>query len=476
MKKFVIGFSLMLLAMLVAVSMTFSPVALAQGTATNTPVPTITPLPPVERPEGSTEVTFWYGLGGLLGNVVLDVVNQYNSSQDTYYVNAVFQSSYDDTINKINAGLASGDLPDVAQVFEAGTQRMIDTGYVVPVQELFERDGLTDIIEDMEPAARANYEVGGTLYSAPFNSSTAMLYFNAAAFEEAGLPTDPMVTFDQVAEYARALTIRNDDGTVARYGLAVYAEGWFLEQIHAVHDTPMGNPNNGRGTERMSEYAYNSEIGVYFVDWMKALVEEGVAQYYGAAGAGGTAAGAAFANNEAAMHFSSIASLRSLIAAAENAGQGVEVGVLYMPRQPEATGKTIVGGASLWVLNVGSAEEQEGAWDFIKFALQPEVQAYWAVNTGYYPVVQASYDVPLMQEGLVTYPQFQVAIDQIRLADITDANTAHVSGIFVPYRTHYVEAVDRFMRGEFASAQEALDSAVAVSNELLEEYNLTVGN
>lgn len=476
MKKFGLVASSLFVALVLAISLAFSPAVMAQ-TATNTPAPTITPVPPVPRPEGSVEVTFWYGLGGSLGNVVQEVVNQYNSSQSTYYVNAVFQSSYDDTINKINAGLASGDLPDLAQVFEAGSQRMIDTGRIVPVQPLFERDGMTDVIENMEPAVRANYEIGGTLYSSPFNSSTAMLYINRAAFAEASLNADePLVTFEQVADYARSLTVRDANGNVTRHGLGVYVDGWFLEQEHAIHNAFIGNPENGRTGERMTEYAYNGAVGVQWVEFLKGLVDEGVAVYYGPAAGGGNASGAAFANGEVAMHFASIASLRGLISSSASAGAGVEVGVLYMPRNEGVEGKTIVGGASLWITNVGSAEEQEGAWDFIKFTLRPEIQAFWAVNTGYYPVVRAAYDLPEMQAGLEQYPQFQVAIDQIRLTDISPANTAHVSGIFVSYRTHYVEAFDRLMNGDFASAQEALDSAVAVSNELLEEYNLTVGN
>jgi sn-glycerol 3-phosphate transport system substrate-binding protein len=436
---------------------------------------TPTPVPPVPRPAGSTEVVFWYGLGGNLGNSVLDVVNLYNSSQSQYYVNPVFQASYDDTINKINAGLASGELPNVAQIFEAGTQRMIDSGRIIPVQGLLERDGLLDIVEDMEPAVRANYEVEGVLYSAPFNSSTAMLYIDRAAFLEAGLnPDEPLVTYEDVANYARALTVRDANGNVTRHGLGVYPEGWFLEQIHAVHETFIVEPENGRAGERATTYAYNGPVGVQWVEFLKGLVDEGVAVYFGTGGGG--ASGSAFVNGQVAMHFASIASLRGLIASAEQAGQGVDVGVLYMPRDPSATGKTIVGGASLWITDVGTTEQQEGAWDFVKFTLRPEVQAFWAVATGYYPVVRAAYDLAEMQAGLDQYPQFQVAIDQIRLTEITNANTAHLSGIFVPYRTHYVQAFDRYFTGGFPNAQAALDSAVAVSNEQLEEYNLTVGN
>ncbi len=472
MKKVNIVLSLILVSMFVAMSLLVTSTAMLQD-ATATPLPTITSVPPVQKPEGAIEVTFWYGLGGLLGNVVQETVNMYNQSQDTYYINAVFQSSYDDTINKINAGLASGDLPNLAQVFEAGTQRMIDTGSITPVQELFERDGLTAVIEDMEPAVRANYTVGGTLYSAPFNSSTAMLYINRAAFIEAGLnPDEPLVTYDDIIAAARALTVKDASGNTTRYGIGLYAETWFFEQIHAVHDTVMGTPANGRGAERMSAYTYNDPIAVQYLEFQKAMVDEGTAIWYGPGGS--TPATAAYANGEVAMVFSSIASLRTLVSSAERAGMGVDVGVLYMPRNPDATGKTIVGGASLWITNVGTPEQQEGAWDFVKWALTPEVQAFWSSNTGYYPVLQSAYETDTMKAALELYPQFQVAIDQIRLADITDANTAHVSGTFVSMRQDVIKAMDDFITGKVASAQEALDAAVAVSNELLEEYNSTV--
>jgi sn-glycerol 3-phosphate transport system substrate-binding protein len=466
---------LLLLVMLTVVPMLLmaaSPAAMQSATAT--PLPTITSVPALAKPDGAVEVTFWYGLGGLLGNVVQETVNKYNASQNKYYIKAVFQSSYDDTINKINAGLASGDLPNLAQVFEAGTQRMIDTKKIIPVQELFTRDGLQSVIDDMEPAVRANYTVNGTLYSAPFNSSTAMLYIDRKAFQEAGLdPDKTLVTFDDVSAAAQKLVKTDASGKTVRYGMALYAEGWFFEQIHAVHDTLMGEPANGRQA-RMSKYAYNNPVAVQWLDFQKKMINDGSAVYFGPGGGGSSAATAAYAKGEAAMVFSSIASLRTLIASAERSGAGVEVGTLYMPRRPDAKGKTIVGGASLWITNVGSPEQQAGAWDFVKWALTPEVQAFWAANTGYYPVVRASYNQQEMKDALVKYPQFQVAIDQLRLADITDANTAHISGTFVSMRTDVVKAMDDYFTGKAANAQEALDAALATSNEKLEEYNSTV--
>ncbi|MEA2641273.1 MAG: sn-glycerol 3-phosphate transport system substrate-binding protein, partial [Chloroflexota bacterium] len=84
-------------------------------------------------------ITFWYGLTGANGDVTQKVVDRFNASQTQVIVDAVQQPNYDDTINKLNASLAGGDLPNVVQVYDIGTQRMIDSGRVRPAQDFIER-------------------------------------------------------------------------------------------------------------------------------------------------------------------------------------------------------------------------------------------------------------------------------------------------------------------------------------------------
>ena len=52
------------------------------------PAPTATPYPTVPAAAGSLKITFWYGLTGVNGGVVQQVVNQFNTSQTKYYVEA----------------------------------------------------------------------------------------------------------------------------------------------------------------------------------------------------------------------------------------------------------------------------------------------------------------------------------------------------------------------------------------------------
>ena len=70
------------------------------------------------------------------------MVNQFNTSQTKYYVEAIQQPNYDDTINKLNTSLAGGDLPNVVQIYDIGTQRMIDTKRILPVQDFIDKEKL----------------------------------------------------------------------------------------------------------------------------------------------------------------------------------------------------------------------------------------------------------------------------------------------------------------------------------------------
>src|SRR6266700_7848980 len=384
-----------------------APTAIAQA-------PTITPTPPVSQPAGSIKVTFWFCLTGSLGNMVQQVVNKYNSSQTLYYIEAVQQPDYDATIQKLNTILAGGALPNVVQIYDIGTQRMLDTKKIVPVQDLIDKEKL-DILPDLEPAVARYYTIGGKLYSMPFNSSAPVMYFNANAFKEAGLdPTKTVWTYDEVLDAAKKLTKKDASGKVTQYGVGFTLYSWIFEQELATQGALFATPENGRNT-RATQLIFNNEAGVNWLNFLKKLQDDGSAKSFGKdGGANSSNRDAAFVSGESVITFNSIAALRGYISSAQQAGGKVEVGAAYIPRPPGAKGGVIIGGASLWITTTGTPEQQAGAWDFVKFAAQPAIQAFWSSNTGYYPIRKTAYDVQEMQETLHKYPQFRVAIEQLR--------------------------------------------------------------
>jgi sn-glycerol 3-phosphate transport system substrate-binding protein len=255
-------------------------------------------------------------------------------------------------------------------------------------------------------------------------------------------------------------------------GFTLYS--WLFEQELATQGALFASPDNGRNT-RATKLIFNNEAGVNWLNFLKKLQDDGSAKSFGKdGGANSSSRGASFVSGEAAMTFNSIAALRGYISSAQQAGGKVDVGAAYIPRPPGAKGGVIIGGASLWITNTGTPQQQAGAWDFVKFAAQPAIQAFWSSNTGYYPIRKAAYDVQEMQETLTKYPQFRVAIEQLRATEPSPATAGAVFGTFTPARDAIQAAMEQFMTGKIASAKAALDQAANQANDKLDEYNSTL--
>jgi sn-glycerol 3-phosphate transport system substrate-binding protein len=464
------------------VAATTAATAMPSGTSVVTgtakpPAPTITPFPTVPQPAGSTKITFWYGLTGFNGGVVQQVVNKFNQSQTKYYVEGIQQPNYDDTINKLNTSLAGGDLPNVVQIYDIGTQRMIDTKRILPVQDFVEKDNQQALVDDLEPAVRSYYTVNGKLYSMPFNSSAPVMYYDKNAFKEVGLdPDNPPQTYDEIIAAAQKLTKKDASGKVTRIGVEYTLYGWILEQEMATQNAVYLEPDNGRGAQRGTKLVFNSEAGQNWLTFLKTLQDQGTGRSVGRASGttNGTTLGADFSRGDAAITFESIATLRGWLSQAAASGGKVDIGVGFLPKPANAPGGVIIGGASLWITDQGTTDQQQGAWEFVKFVASPEIQAFFASNTGYYPTRKAAYDQQLMKDAIAKYPQFQKAVDELRATKATPATQGAVFGTFAGARPLVEGAMEQLLLGTFPTAKDALDDAANKANDNLEEYNSTV--
>ena len=129
-------------------------------------------------------------MSGANGDAVGAIADGFNKSQTKCFVQAIFQGSYDDELNKLKAGMQSGDIPTVIQLYDLGTRLMYDLDMIVPMQTLIDKEKFD--VSDIEPNIMGYYSVGGKLYSMPFNTSNPILYYNKDMFKAAGL--DPEQT------------------------------------------------------------------------------------------------------------------------------------------------------------------------------------------------------------------------------------------------------------------------------------------
>lgn len=447
----------------------------ACGTA---PEPTAAPQataaeaqPPAPETSGDVvNINFWYAMSGKAGETIEELVRRFNESQTGIVVTPTYQGSYDDAINKLKAGLQSKDVPAVVQIYDIGTRLLIDLDVVTPVQSFIDAEGFD--VSDIEANVTNYYSVDGKMFSMPFNTSNPVLYYNKNLFEEAGLdPERPPRTWEEVAEYSRALTKKDDSGQVTQYGCAFALYGWFVEQFIAVQGGYYVNNENGRAA-RATEATFNGPEGVELLTWWKSMIDEGICANLGRATADTKKA---FDSGVAAMTLDSTAGLRDRIDAA--AGK-FEVGVGFLPRANEAdydTAGTIIGGACLWILNPRPTEEQQAAWEFVKFMSSADSQAYWHINTGYYPINAKGYNHPDDIAWREQYPQFQVAIDQLHMAPLNNVTAGGLIGVFPEARQTVEAAMEECFAGQ-ATPQQALDKASQSVTQAIQDYNDNIGD
>jgi sn-glycerol 3-phosphate transport system substrate-binding protein len=457
-----------ILTIIILLGMLLQACASAPTATTEAPVqPAATEAPVVTEAPAAAPVAidFWHAMSGHNGEVIDELVKRFNESQSNVVVTATYQGSYDDEINKLKAGLQSKDVPAVVQVYDIGTRLMIDLNVMTPMQDFIDKESFD--VADIEPNVANYYTVDGRLWSMPFNTSNPVLYYNKDLFKAAGL--DPEVaprTWEEVAADARALTVKDSSGQTTQYGCSFAIYGWFVEQFIAVQGGYYVDNENGR-LATASQAAFNGHEGVDLLNWWKGMIDEGICTNLGRATSDTKKA---FDSGVVAMTLDSTAGLRDRISAAEGK---FEVGVGFLPRANEAdygTAGTIIGGASLWITNLRSAEEQAGAWEFVKFMSSAESQAYWHIQTGYYPINSKGYNQPDDVAWRAQYPQFQVAIDQLHMAPLNNVTAGGLIGVFPEARQTVETAIEEFFSGQ-ATAQEALDKAADSVTTAIQDYN-----
>lgn len=418
-------------------------------------------------PGAPTRVTLWHSMSQPLEGALQRIVQQFNESQSQYRVEAIFQGSYTQSLQKLRNSVGSGDIPALIQLDDVSTQIMIESGVITPVQEFIDEEDYD--LSDFEPKALAYYTVDDTLYSMPFNLAGPILYYDKEAFAAAGLDPDaPPTTLEEVRQYSARLVQRNERGEVTRFGIALQISPWMFEQMLAKQGALYVNNNNGRDG-RATEAVFDSPEGQRIIQWYDEMVDSGLALN---AGRSSTDAVLALATGRAVMAMESTALLGVAVAVIVQAGEDPNrLGTGPLPA-PEGEGGIVLGGASLWILSERPEEEQRGAWEFIKFATSPEQQARWHADTGYFPMRLSAYDLPAAVKKQQDFPQFRTAIDQLRASPDTPATRGALLGPFTEVRERVAAAFERVLVAGADPAQ-ALEQAADEATEEIEEYNET---
>jgi len=435
------------------------------------------PLAPARAQAAKVNLVWWHAMTGVLGEEINRLAAAFNTAQNEIEIQAIYKGTYTETLTAVIAAWRANQAPHLVQVFEVGTGSMLAAGPATKqVWQLAQETGIKLDPASYIPGVRGYYSLpDGRLASMPFNSSTAVMWYNKDAFAAAGLdPEKPPATWADTIAAGRAIKAKIDSDKAAMGAVTIpMSTSWLiwtqLEQFSAIHNLQFATKANGfEGLD--TELRINSPAHVKHWQRLLDLAKEGVFKYTGR----DNTPDPIFYSGQGAIGFGSSAGRGDI---ARNAKFRWGAGML--PIDPEINPNpvnSIIGGASLWTMTARdrTPAEYRAVARFLSFIAQPEVDAKWHQSTGYVPVTFGGYERS-KQEGFYNKnPGADLPIQQLARGTVTENSRGLRLGRLAEIRNILYEEMEKALQGQ-QNAQQALDNGVQRGNRVLRDFQRSIG-
>lgn len=411
----------------------------------------------------ATDISWWHAMGGKLGEVVVDISNGYNESQDACKITPVFKGTYEETLTSGIAAFRAGEQPNILQVFDAGAATIIGAkGAVIPVEDLLKDNGLDFDIEDYIAGVRYFYaDSDGKMIGMPFNSSAPILYINEDAMKKAGVEAPK--TYEEFEAIAPKL---KEAGYVPLVQSHLPWE--FVENFKSRHNLQFATNNNGYDGAEGTELVFGEPIKNHFKAAKKWL-DEGLFGYYGTGWGDNQTP---FNEGKVALWIGSSGSFGGIADTVD-----FPFSATFLPYWEAVEGAnkaSFIGGAALFAMSGKPAEENKCVASFFEYLTSPEVQYMWHKETGYVPITEAAYELAKKDGHYERTPAAEVGIKQLSL-DGGEWTKGYRMGFYVQIRDVMNRELGKVFSGE-TSVDDAFATIKADGDKLLERFAKTTAN
>ncbi len=374
--------------------------------------------------DGRLKILFWHGLGGRLGDVLNDMIREYNESQDRVFVKSEFMGRYDILEQKIIASVMANRTPDLAQMYEGvtmfltrdkGEESLLDMAPYLKDWEGF---------SDLWPVFQKNSTYDeGAIYSLPFNKSFPVMFSNMEALHLIGLQKPPKTWKElmEVSERIQKEVVLNPEsgelslrtpsseaeGLVPMQGFAFPIDPWIFEIVLLQQGGQMTS-------EDESEVLIRGDIAVNALDfWMKALVD----------GWGYRTEGYSHQNDFGARKVAFI--ITSVVSRVFMENKlNFTFDMSEIPQVENGHPASIVSGTNICIFNDLTPERTAASFDFIKWFSSRKRSADWARRTFYVPVRKAALEDQDFQEWQEKTLGADAAIRQLPIGESEPRSSA----------------------------------------------------
>ncbi|BBJ28518.1 ABC transporter substrate-binding protein [Athalassotoga saccharophila] len=343
-----------------------------------------------------TVVTFWESMGGDLGKTLSQIVDTFNSQHANIEVKAIYVGSYATLQQKLLASAVGGGLPTMSQVYSNWTAALMKSNVIQPMQTFIDNPQIglsqSQLNDIWEPFLKAN-TWNGKIYTLPFNKSIYIMYVNQDALALAGVSIPK--TVPELIKDLPLLTIKDSSGKVIQYALGLRTTVDTFEVFLRQNGADFINSDYTKAT-------LDTPVALETLQTLVDMIKTGdvLAQ-------GGYLDGP-FGNGQIAMYIDTSAGLSYT---ANSVGGKFSWTIAPVPAWK--TQAPPFAGTDLAIFNTASPAEQEAAWEFVKFLLSPQIQAFWAIKTGYLPVTKSAVETQAWKDYAASNPMANILVSQI---------------------------------------------------------------
>jgi len=355
--------------------------------------------PAVLRAQNAQKLTFYYpiAVGGPLQTIMDGYCKAFQQASGIA-VEPVYAGDYSQTLIKALAAIKAGTGPQFAVLLAAEMHSLQDQDILVSLDEIGLDANAKKWLAGFYPAFMANSHAEGKTWSIPFQRSTAVFYYNKAAFQDSGLAAEKFpTTWAELAKAAEKLTKRDASGRVTRWGIKMAGDlGNAQWTFGALANQAEQKLMNEAGTE----VYFNQPKTIEAMAFWRDLTTEHHASPDGVSNWGDLTPD--FLQGNAAIIQFTTGGLPNFRA---KATFPFGVAGLAGKNSPH----TVVGGGNLYFFKNAAPAERAAALRFARWISAPERAADWSIKTGYIATSPAAYDTQALKDYITKYPDANVA-------------------------------------------------------------------
>ncbi len=327
-------------------------------------------------------VTFWNTMGDNLQSTLNEAIDGFRQYYPNVHVESTQIGGYDDVKSQIITEMGTGNYPSLAYCYDDHVAAYNEAEITVPLNDLMSNAKYgfggseveysiqeSDIIEGFRTSKDTFGD--GNIYTLPFLRSTEVLYYNETFFKEHELKVPE--TWEELWQTCAEIKEIDPNSTPLGYDseanfFITLCEAYGYDYTTANSDTVEGHFifDNDNTNEMIKQLRQYYDLGYFTTQKLYNAYTSGL--------------------------FTSTTDNKCYMCIGSSAGATYQYSASFtanIAKLPQAEGKkaaAISQGPSLVFFNKGDDQEILAAWLFAQYLLTPEIQASFALISGYMPV------------------------------------------------------------------------------------------